>query len=203
MWFLIDSHTYFEERSEIPFFEGLVAVFMNGGITFLTTIVTIVWMSRTGRETLLTALDTIGFALFVYAFLSSFVTWFIMGTFFYLFIFWEAESKVEFFPTVSMVGLGFVPLMFGSIIELVATIYYALTVPPASVTTTHALIAGAFGVIPMIAMMGIHMFVILWACHIWNGGVHQLGGVSPRKSTIVVLSIGSILLFELIILASL
>lgn len=201
MWFLIDSHTYFEERSEVPFFEGLVAVFMNGGITFLTTLMAIIWMSRKGRETIFIALETIGLGLFLYAFISSFFTWFLMGVFFYIFIFWEGETKVEFFPTISMAGLGFVPLMFGSIVELLATTYYAYTVPPAEITTTHVLISGAFGIVPAIVMMIIHVFVILWACHIWNGGVHQLGGVSPRKSMIVVLSIGSILVFELIILS--
>lgn len=201
MWFLIDSHTYFEERSEVPFFEGLVAVFLNGGITFLTATVTLMWMARTSSETLLTSLESTGFGLFVYAFLSSFVTWGIMGVTFYMFILWEGETRVEFFSILSMAGLGFVPLMIGSIIEFIITTHYSLTTPATSITTTHALIAGEFGILPMIVMMLIHALVILWSCHIWNGGVHQLGNVSPKKSIVAVLTIGAILFVELIILA--
>ncbi len=201
MWFLFDSHSYFEERTDVPFFEGLVAVFMNGGITFLTTIFTLIWLASGGQENIAFILDEIGLTLFTYSFFSSFITWFLMGIIFYIFIIWDGAGRIEFFTILNMAGLGFVPLMFGSIIEFVLTAYYATSEPVTQVATTHILIGGAFGTFLAVFMMAIHTLMLLWSAHVWIGGVHQLGGVSPTKSTIAVLIIVAILWVELLILA--
>jgi len=202
MWFLFDSHGYFEERADVPFFQGMVAVFMNGGVTFITTIITLLWLATAGQESVSIILEQIGLTLFVYSFFSSFFTWGIMAIVFYLFILWDGVGRIELFTVLNMAGLGFVPLMFASVIELGATLYYALTISPTQVaTTTHVLIGGEFGLIPAIAMMVIHIIMLLWSGHVWIGGVHQLGGVSPTKATAAVLIIVAVLIIELIALA--
>jgi|AntDeeMinimDraft_4_1070355.scaffolds.fasta_scaffold03030_4 hypothetical protein len=202
MRFLFDSHRYFEERSDVPFFQGLVAVFMNGGITFLTTIITLIWLAAAGKDNIALVIENVGLTLFVYSFFSSFLTWFVMAVIFYLFILWDGIGRMEFFSMLSMAGLGFVPLMLASAIELVATVYFAIKIPASSVaTTTHVLIGGEFGLIPAVAMMAIHTLMLLWSGHVWIGGVHQLGGVSPGKSTFAVLLIVLVLWVELLVLA--
>ncbi len=202
MWFLFDSHGFFEERAAIPFFQGLVAVFMNGGITFLTTMATLPWLAAASRNNIPAVLDEVGLRLFAYSFFSSFFTWFIMAVIFYIFIIWDGSGRIEFFSVLSMAGLGFVPMVFASVIEFIATIYYTLTVSASEITTTtHILIGGEFGLFPAIAMMVIHTICLLWSGHVWIGGVHQLGGVSPTKSTVAVIFIVLVLLAELVFLA--
>lgn len=202
MWFLLDSHGYFEERASVPFFQGLVAVFMNGGITFITTIITLVWLASAGRENITIVLDQIGLTLFVYSFFSSFLTWGVMAAVFYVFIMWDGIGRIEFFAVLNMAGLGFVPLVFASFIELAATVYYAAVIPSSGVaTTTHILIGGEFGLFPAVGMMVVHTLMLLWSGHVWIGGVHQLGGVSPTKSTIAVLLVVAVLWLELLVLA--
>lgn len=202
MWFLFDSHRYFEERSDVPFFEGLVAVFMNGGITFLTTIISLVWLAAAGKENISLIIEDVGLTLFAYSFFSSFLTWFLMAMVFYVFIIWDGIGRMDFFSILSMAGLGFVPLMFASAIEFVVTTYFAATVPANGVaTTTHILIGGEFGLLPAILMMLVHTVMLLWSAHVWIGGVHQLGGVTPEKSTFAVLGIAVVLWLELIVLA--
>lgn len=202
MWFLIDSHGYFEERASVPFFEGLVAVFMNGGITFLTTIVTLVWLAAAGQANIIHLVDQVGLTLFTYSFFSSFITWFLMGVIFYAFILWDGVGRTEFFSVLNMAGLGFVPLAIASVIEFVATVYYAFKIPATGVTTTtHILIGGEFGLLPAVGMMVVHTLMIFWSAHVWIGGVHQLGGVSPTKATVATLVMVAVLWIELVLLA--
>ncbi len=202
MWFLFDSHGYFEERASVPFFEGLVAVFMNGGVTFITTIVTLLWLATAAHDNIAIVINDVGLTLFVYSFFSSFLTWGIMAVVFYVFILWDGVGRIEFFTVLNMAGLGFVPLVFASIIELAATVYYSTQIPASgAATTTHVLIGGEFGLAAAVGMMVVHTLMLLWSGHVWIGGVHQLGGVSPTKSTVAVLLIVAVLWTEFVILA--
>jgi len=125
-----------------------------------------------------------------------------MAIVFYLFILWDGIGRMEFFSMLSMAGLGFVPLMFASAIEFAATMYFASQIPADGVaTTTHVLIGGEFGAIPAIVMIIVHTIMLLWSGHVWIGGVHQLGGVSPGKSTAAVILIILVLWLETVALA--
>lgn len=201
MWFLLDSHGYFEERTSVSFFQGLVAVFMNGGVTFITTMVTLLWIS-TGGGSAAVVVNEIGISLFTYSFFSSFIMWFLIAIMFYGFIVWDGVGRIDFFTVLNMAGMGFTPLVFSSIIEFVVTIYYANAVTSSGIaTTTHILIGGEFGILPAIGMMLIHTITLVWAAHIWIGGMHQLGRVSPKKSTGIVTLVSILMLVELIFLA--
>jgi hypothetical protein len=202
VWFLFDSHGYFEERSEVPFFSALAAVFLTGGLRFLTSISTIIWLSGPEQNTILDLVNTLGLELFVYPFFVSFIKWALISVVFYLFALWAGQRTLDFFTTLRMTGLGFTPLLFSAAIELLATTYLTSSIPPSSVfTTTHLLIGGNLGLMPAIAMAIVHIITLLWAGHIWIGGIHQLGRVSPATATGITLPVLSALLIELIILA--
>lgn len=202
MKFLFDSHGFFEEVSYIPFFQGLVAVFFNGGITFLTTILTLLWLAAYSQDTAIEVLDTIGTELFAYSFLSSFVTWFIIAFILFLVIFVAGKRRLEMFEVISMAGLGFVPLAFASLIELIATAYLSVQTPATgAATTTHVLIGGEFGMTPALIMFGIHGISLIWSGHIWVGATQQLGGVSPGKATFTAAGLIALLFIELVFLA--
>lgn len=202
MWFLLDSHRYFEQRSDVPFFQGLVSVFMNGGLTFMTTLVTLLWLGTADDDNIAIVIETVGLPLFTYSFFSSFIAWGAIATVFYLFIMWDGAGRIEFYSVLNMVGLGFAPLVFASMIELIATLYYSSSIQATEVaTTTHILIGGEFGLFPAVGMMVVHTIMLLWSAHVWIGGVQQLGGVSPMKSTVAGVLMASVLWLELLVLA--
>lgn len=184
MRFLIDSHSYFEGRASIPFVPGLVAVLMTAGLDFFTSVVGLAWAESVRESGSGSSLSGVSVETFAYPFFSVFVAWFGLAALFYLFTLLNGTIRVRYLTQLNIVGLGFVPLVAVSAIEFTLTSYYALTVSVATAPgSTMVLRAGGFGILPVVGITVTSLVFLLWSGHVWNGGIHQLGGVSPRQST--------------------
>lgn len=202
MWFLFDSHGYFEERADVPFFQGLVAVFLTGGITFLTTITSLLWVSQSSPDTLTNAINAVSLHRFVFTFFSAFVMWTIITLLFYVFILWDGVGRIDLFTVISMTGLGFVPLAFYAFLELSVSVYLTShATHPATEATTNAVLTGQFGLAPAAGVLLLYTLMILWSGHIWVGAVHQMGRISPTKATAISLVAVGLLFAEKVALA--
>lgn len=198
MRYLIDPHGYFEEHTSISFFKGLVAVFFTGGFSFLITIASVIWMLPETSEPFFELIQNVGTFSLSYMFFGAFIWWALVSFIIY------ASVKLygvglSYYDALSVVGVGFVPLMTGIIIEFIITIYYLFTHPPVDTPlTAHVVLEGHFGIEPAIAVFLIRTVTLLWAGNIWLAGSHQMGRLTPSKSMITTGIVVVVLWLELI-----
>lgn len=195
---LLDSHGYFEERISVPFVAGLVGVFLSAGASFLTTLAVLFFAITSEETTISEVFADIGLTLFVYSFASVFAFWGAISLFFYIVLsIWG--KPLDFLTTLAVAGLGFIPIAIISMVEFGLTVYFIANIPVGTIpTSTHLLIAGNFGNGIRIVVLILNLFMLLWACHIWTGALHQLGGLSPSSAVMTTLIVASGLAIELL-----
>lgn len=201
MWYLIDSHQYFEQRNDAPFFNAIVPVFLIGGLSFIATMSNAINISTSGsEESLLDVVSYMGEGWFMYSFLSSFIKWIVVAVILYGFIMWFGLVGIDMFTVLSLSGMGFTPLVFSYFIDAFISVHYSFftSVVPGRVSIAPVS-SGIFGVFPVVVSTLIYIVCVAWAVHIWIGGIHQIGGVTPRKSTLVSVAVGVGLLLEQVI----
>lgn len=201
MRFLIDSHGYFEGRASVPFVPGLVAVLMTSGLNFFTSVVSFAWVNTLPADAVPPVLTDISVDTFASSFFLPFLMWLALATLLYIFTVFIGRIRVTYLTQLNVVGLGFVPLVAASAIELIMTSYYVLTASGGAVpATTFVLRAGGFGILPAVALVVVYVVAIVWGGHVWNGAIHQLGGISPRWSTAISVVVMTLVFIERLII---
>lgn len=201
MDYITSPSDYFTSSTRISFRKGSIAVFLNGGITFLTGLVTIGWMFQLEGigPTLLT--EGVGMSILLYTFFSSFVTWVIISTIFYTATAVVGRGAIGFTQALSITGLGFIPVVFGSTIELSLTFVSAIRSSPTEPTTTaHIILSGEMGIPLALAMYAIYFAMGIWSALIWHSAVRYVGKVAPYQSLILIGAITLVLFAELLYL---
>lgn len=184
MKYLVDPHGYFESRTSLSFFKGLVAVFFTGGFTFLIALESIVWMLPVSSHSFIVLMRNIGIYTLGYMFFGAFIWW--AGTAFIVYIGVKVYGVgMSYFDALSMTGIGFIPFLIGVTAELFITTYYLFTHPPSTAPlTSHIVLEGVFGWKPAVIVFAIRTVTLLWAGNIWLAGTHQMGRLTPLKSVL-------------------
>lgn len=200
--FLYKPQQFFSQRSIIPFFSGFSSVFLNGGITFLLALITVLSIQPGGMTASeIFVSEGVIFVLGV-TFSSTFVLWFAIAGIFYLHIS-LVSRKLRFFTVLSFSGIGFIPLAIGSIIEFFLTIVSldVVTSEPDQIVT-HVLIAGEAPLILTVIMWVIWILMLLWSGYVWAGALVGIATISRAGALSVSTMVIVILAIELILLAN-
>lgn len=203
MWYLIDPHQYFEQRNGAPFFNAIVPVFLIGGLSFITTIANVVNISTSrNEEGLVEVVGYISDGWVVYSFLSPFIRWFVVGLLLYGFTMWFGTVGVDVFTSLNFGGIGFTPLVFSGMLDASVSVYYSFFTPLVPVEVSISPVTtGVYGWLSGLTSGLVFILCLLWSVHIWIGASHQLGGVTPRKSTLISIAIGGILVLERVVVS--
>jgi len=184
MW-LLDPHGYFEEYSTVSFLYGFLAVFLHGGFTLLTTLFTLIWIAQSDDRFLRLVLENIGVLRLMSALSVAFIAWIGISLVFYILIA-VFGSRISFYETVSICGIGFVPIAIASFSEFAITAYYIYNRPPATnEITTNILLSGHFGIFPQGVVILSYLLMFFWAGRVWIEVLNKKGKVSKVIAAIV------------------
>jgi len=115
---------------------------------------------------------------------------------------WFGLVGIDMFTVLSLSGMGFTPIVFSYLFDAVIAVHYSFFTPvvPGEVSISPVS-SGIFGIFPAIISTLIYIVCVAWAAHIWIGGIHQIGGVTPRKSTLISIGVGFGLLLERVVIS--
>lgn len=179
---LFNPQLYFSNKANLPFTPGFAAVFINGALTSLVAIFSLVGVRYliNSPDTTVTdvSLITITSPLYV-----SFFLWSVITLIFYVIIRLSGKSTITIGSIVNITGIGYYPLAIVSAVELVFGIgLINIGLPSEPPESVYAIVAGSFGVGPAILMALIHIVGIIWASYIWYSGISEFAQISRVRS---------------------
>ncbi|MFB6185834.1 MAG: hypothetical protein ABEI86_03075, partial [Halobacteriaceae archaeon] len=183
MNYLIDPHGHFEDNAlALSFFQGIVIVFLIGGIEFLNLLQVAVWVSFTSAEAFPALLREYGLQGLGYLLIGPFGWWLVLAFILYVPI-RIFGVKLDYYDTLRITSLGLTPVLLVVIGEFVITTALIFSFePPSLEIPIHALSNGYFGSTSGLAGTAMRVMSVLWAGVIWMAGLHQLGRLTPIKS---------------------
>lgn len=200
VWFLVDSDRFFKERSTTPFLEGLIFVFFNGAMTFMTALTTLYFIIQHIPESSTAFIADTGIQLLSYMFLSSFLKWIGISVVFFVVVFLYGEKRLDGFEVLNITGLGFLPLVLASTAEFLLTALLFVRVDTVPIDNlAHVVLSGGFGILAALFISILHLVGIAWAVHIWKGGLMHMGKLSRGKTQIVTVGVAVIFIIEFLV----
>jgi hypothetical protein len=187
MTYIIDPHGYFEQRGEAHFFHAVASIFLVAGFSAFELLAGAIKISSQGEnESLVKVVQYMTDGSFFYSFVSVFIKWGVITVIVYGFIMWFGMTGVDSYTVLNLVGVGFTPIVFSSTLDMFLSIYYSFftNVVPTAVAI-RPISSGVYSVWIAIISIIFYVLTLIWAVHIWSGGIHQIGGVTPKKSTLI------------------
>jgi len=189
--YLLAPRAYFTDRMSVPFFPGVVAVFMIGGFQLLSVVGTSAWAWTTVRHQSQASATDLAIGTLPTVFFTAFGLWIAVAGVFHVWVLWRSRETPEFLTTVAIVGLGFVPIACAAGVEFVATLTVVFTEPATVDQTVTRVVFSRYTSRALTGSMVLaYGTAITWSVIVWGNGIRQRCGGPPLLTTVIALVLG-------------